>query len=101
MAKPADNLREAVERTVDATVGSAERSRSVAQGALEDLRRSVSGAIESRRPATSDDIKELKVELRAIGRRLDKIEERLPKKRSGAGSSKRSSGSSSKRGSKS
>ena len=82
MAKPADNLREAVERTVDATVGSAGRSRSVAQGALDDLRRSVSGAIEGRRPATSDDIKELKAELRAIGRRLDKIEERLPKKRS-------------------
>jgi hypothetical protein len=90
MAKPADNLREAVERTVDATVGSAERSRSVAQGALEDLRRSVSGAIEGRRPATSDDIKELKAELRAIGRRLDKIEERLPKKRA---STKRTSSS--------
>ncbi|HZB05328.1 MAG TPA: hypothetical protein VE449_01975 [Thermoleophilaceae bacterium] len=88
MAKPADNLREAVERTVDATVGSAGRSRSVAQGALDDLRRSVSGAIEGRRPATSDDIKELKAELRAIGRRLDKIEELLPKKRS---SSKRAS----------
>jgi hypothetical protein len=48
----------------------------------------VSGAIEGRRPATSDDIKELKAELRAIGRRLDKIEELLPKKRS---SSKRAS----------
>jgi hypothetical protein len=43
VAKPADNLREAVERTVDATMGSAER----------------------------------------IGRRLDAIEERLPKKRAG------------------
>ena len=82
MAKPADNLRDAVERTVDATLGSAERSRSVAQTALEDLRRSVSGAIEGRRPATSDDMKELKAELRAIGRRLDKIEQRLPKKKS-------------------
>jgi hypothetical protein len=38
-------------------------------------------AIEGRRPATNDDIKELKKELRAIGRRLDKIEERLPKRR--------------------
>ena len=37
--------------------------------------------IEGRRPATSEDIKELKAELRAIGRRLDKIEERLPAKR--------------------
>jgi chromosome segregation ATPase len=108
LAKPADNLRDAVERTVDATLGSAERSRSAAQSALDDLvdsveelrkgaeerlargRRSVAGAIEGRRPATSDDIKEIKAELRAIGRRLDAIEERLPKKRaSGGGSSKR------------
>jgi len=114
MAKPADNLRDAVERTVEATMGSADRGRSAAQGALDDLvesveelrkgaedrlargRRSVTEAIEGRRPATSDDLKELRAELRAIGRRLDKIEERLPKKRSAAGSSKRS-GSSSKR----
>ena len=41
-------------------------------------------------PATHDDIKELQKELRAIGRRLDTIEERLPKKR-GGGSSKRGS----------
>jgi len=109
MAKPADNLRDAVERTVDATLGSAEKGRSAAQGALDDLvdsveelrkgaeeriarsRRSMTDAIEGRRPATSDDIKELRAELRAIGRRLDKIEERLPKKRSSAGSSKRTS----------
>jgi hypothetical protein len=102
VAKPADNLREAVERTVDATVGSAERGRSAAQGALDDLvdsvedlrkgaeerlargRKSVAGAIEGRRPATSDDIKEVRAELRAIGRRLDAIEERLPKKRAPA-----------------
>ena len=102
MAKPADNLRDAVERTVEATLGSAERSRSAAQGALDDLvesvedlrkgaeerlsrgRRSVTEAIEGRRPATSEDIKELKAELRAIGRRLDKIEERLPAKRTRA-----------------
>ena len=115
MAKPADNLRDAVERTVEATMGSADRGRSAAQGALDDLvesveelrkgaedrlargRRSVTDAIEGRRPATADDLKELRAEIRAIGRRLDKIEERLPKKRSAAGSSKRSSGASSKR----
>ena len=109
VAKPADNLRDAVERTVDATLGSAERSRSAAQGALDDLvdsveelrkgaeqrlargRRSVTGAIEGRRPANSDDIKELKAELRAIGRRLDKIEERLAAKRGSKPSSKRAS----------
>jgi chromosome segregation ATPase len=111
MAKPADNLRDAVERTVEATLGSAERSRSAAQGALDDLvdsvddlrkgaeerlargRKSMTDAIEGRRPATHDDIKAVQAELRAIGRRLDKIEERLPKKRA-AGSSKRSSTSS-------
>ena len=100
MAKPADNLRDAVERTVEATLGSAERSRSAAQGALDDLvdsvddlrkgaeerlargRKSMAEAIEGRRPATSDDIKAVQAELRAIGRRHDKIEERLPKKRS-------------------
>jgi chromosome segregation ATPase len=105
VAKPADNLRDAVERTVEATLGSAERSRSAAQGALDDLvesvedlrkgaeerlsrgRRSVTEAIEGRRPASSDDIKELKAELRAIGRRLDSIEERLPAKRTRAKSS--------------
>ena len=83
MAKPADNLRDAVERTVEATLGSAER---IARGG----RRSMTEAIEGRRPATSDDVKELKAELRAIGRRLDKIEEQLPKRRSSS-SGKRSS----------
>jgi hypothetical protein len=118
MAKPADNLRDAVERTVDATIGSAERGRSAAQGALDDLvdsveelrkgaeqrlargRRSMAGALEGRRPATSDDIKEVRAELRAIGRRLDKIEERLPKKRASSSSSKRGGGAA-KRSSKS
>ena len=102
MAKSPTNLRDAVENTVEATLGSAERSRSAAQGALDDLaesvddlrkgaeerlsrgRRSMADVIEGRRPATSEDIKELKAELRAIGRRLDKIEERLPAKRGAA-----------------
>jgi polyhydroxyalkanoate synthesis regulator phasin len=102
MAKPPTNLRDAVEKTVEATLGSAERSRSAAQGALDDLvesvedlrkgaeerlsrgRRSMADVIEGRRPATSEDIRELKAELRAIGRRLDKIEERLPAKRGAA-----------------
>jgi hypothetical protein len=74
VANPADNLREAVERTVDATLKGAEER-------LTRGRRSMTEAIEGRRPATNDDIKELKKELRAIGRRLDKIEERLPKRR--------------------
>ena len=81
MANPADNLRDAVERTVDATIRGAEER-------LSKGRRSMTEAIEGRRPATADDIKELQKELRAIGRRLDRIEESLPKKRSG-GSQKR------------
>ena len=110
MAKPADNLRDAVERTVEATLGSAGKSRSAAQGALDDLvdsvedlrkgaeqrlargRRSMTEAIEGRRPATYEDIKELQAELRAIGRRLDRLEERLPKRRNSS-SSKRSASS--------
>jgi polyhydroxyalkanoate synthesis regulator phasin len=95
-------LREAVERTVEATLGSAERSRDAAQGALDDVvqsvdelrkeaeqrlsrsRRSMTEAIEGRRPASYDDIRELKAELRAIGRRLEAIEERLPARRTAA-----------------
>ncbi|HZN87689.1 MAG TPA: hypothetical protein VFB44_01820 [Thermoleophilaceae bacterium] len=100
-----DALREAVERTIDATVGSAERSRDTAQGALDDLtgsveglrkdaesrlargRRSVSEALEGRRPATHEDIAKVRAELRAIGRRLDAIEERLPARRAASGKS--------------
>jgi hypothetical protein len=113
-----DALREAVERTVETTLGSAGRSRDAAQGALDDLaetvddlrkgaeqrlarsRRAVAEAIDTRRPATYDDVRELKAELRAIGRRLDAIEERLPKRRA-APAGKRSApkrGPASKRG---
>lgn len=124
-----DALREAVDRTVQATLGSAERGRDRTQGAIDELvdtvdqlkrgagagiarsRRVVTGAIEERRPATHDDLKELKAELRAIVRRLDAIEERLPAKRSAKASSsgskrassggakRTSAGASSKRGS--
>lgn len=98
-SSPAD-LREAVERTVQATLGSAERQRERTQGALDDLAgtveqlrkdagagiarrgKAVVGAIEDRRPATSEDVRELHVALRRISRRLDEIEKRLPAKRS-------------------
>jgi chromosome segregation ATPase len=102
------DLRDAVERTVQATLGSAERQRERTQGALDDLAGTVDQlrrgaeaglargkrAIEDRRPATSEDIRELKAELRRIGRRLDQIEERLPAKRSrSSGGAKRSAAS--------
>jgi len=89
-------LRDAVERTVQATLGSAERQRERTQGAIDDLTGTVDQlrrgaeagvgrarrALEDRRPATSEDVRELKAELRRLGRRLDAIEERLPAKRS-------------------
>ena len=76
-----DALRDAVDRTVQATVETRER----AQDAVDDLvkgaekgGRSMRAAVEDRLPATQDDVKEIKAELRRIGRRLDEIEKRLP-----------------------
>jgi hypothetical protein len=78
-------LREAVEKTVQSTLGSAERQR---DRTVDNLRTAAEAglargrkAIEGSRPATHEDIRELKAELRRIGRRLDAIEERLPAKR--------------------
>ena len=102
-----DAVREAVERTVQATLGQAaqaqQETRGRAQVVVDDVvkgarttrgraQEAVEGvvkgaevvgerarrAIEDARPATHDDLKELKGELRAIGRRLDAIESRLP-----------------------
>ena len=76
-----DAVRDAVERTVQATVGSAERSRSRAQDALDDIAGNIAGKVKGGLPATNEDIRDIKTELRRIGRRLDAIEERLPAKR--------------------
>src|SRR5689334_23317546 len=84
-----DAVRDAVERTIQATVGSAQLTRERAQDAVDDifrnagagaeqLRGRISEVIEGGRPATHDDLKELRTELRAIARRLDAIEKRLP-----------------------
>lgn len=111
-SSPTD-LRDAVERTVQATLGSAERQRERTQDAIDDLagtvdqlrkgaeaglargRQAVARSIESGRPATYEDIRDLQAELRRIGRRLEAIEERLPAKRSSgrrtAAAAKRSS----------
>ena len=92
-----DAVREAVERTVQATAGSADRTRNRAQGAVDDLLDTVRGAIDERMPATHDDVRDIRSQLRAIARRLDSIEERLPAPRSsgsrsrGRSPSKRSS----------
>jgi chromosome segregation ATPase len=105
-------LRDAVERTVQATLGSAERQRDRTQGAIDEIAGTVDNlrrgaeaglargrrALEDRRPATHEDLRDLRAELRRIGRRLDAIEERLPAKRSSAkrSTAKRSSAGSRK-----
>jgi ABC-type transporter Mla subunit MlaD len=89
-------VREAVDRTLQATRGSAVQTRDRAQGAVDDLvetvddlvkeaegrltrgRRAAARAIDEVRPVTQEDIRDLRTELRRIARRLDAIEERLP-----------------------
>ena len=94
---------------MQATLGSAERQRDRAQGAIDEIAGTVDNlrkgaeaslargrrALEGSRPTTQEDLRELKAELRKIGRRLDAIEERLPAKRAPA---KRSSAKSSSAG---
>ena len=84
-------LRDAVERTVQTTLGSAERQRDEIAGTVDNLRKGAEAglakggrALEDRRPATHEDLRELRAELRKIGRRLDAIEERLPAQRAPA-----------------
>jgi ABC-type transporter Mla subunit MlaD len=97
-----DAVREAVDRTVQATRGSAVQTRDRAQGAVDDLvdtvddlvkeaegrivrgGRAAARAIDDVRPVTNDDLRDLKAELRKISRRLDAIEERLPAKKAPA-----------------
>jgi polyhydroxyalkanoate synthesis regulator phasin len=96
-----DAVREAVERTVQATVGSAQLTRERAQEAVDEVVRSAEAsassvrerlveALEDRRPVTYQDLEPLKKDVRAILRRLDEIEKRLPAKRASGGAKKRS-----------
>jgi polyhydroxyalkanoate synthesis regulator phasin len=82
-----ETVREAVERTVQATVGSAQTTRERTQRSVDDIRRgaeesakTVRKAIDAGRPATHEEVRELQKEIRALGRRLDKIEKQLPAK---------------------
>jgi polyhydroxyalkanoate synthesis regulator phasin len=91
-----DAVRDAVERTVQATLGGAQQTRgaldevvSGAEANVKNVRARVREAVEKTRPATSDDIKELRAEIRALSRRLDKLEKK-PASRSRSSSSKRS-----------
>jgi hypothetical protein len=83
-----DAVRDAVERTVQATLGQAQLGRGRAQDAVDELVRSaeagagavrerVIGAFEAGRPATSEEMRAVRSELRTIARRLAAIERRL------------------------
>ena len=70
---PQDTLKEAVERTVQAG--------QVTRGSVDEMVGRVRGALEAGRPATREDVDDVRKELRAIVRRLDKIEKQLGKKK--------------------
>jgi polyhydroxyalkanoate synthesis regulator phasin len=73
-------LRDAVERTVSA----GQQTRSRAQEAVDDLGRAagrVRAQIEGRSPATHDDLTAIRDELRALARRIDKLEKKAAKKK--------------------
>lgn len=84
-------LREAVDRTVRATLDTGNRAQGAAGGvgaAVDDLlrgaergltrgRRGVRAAVEDRMPASHDDVRALTDELQSIDRRLAAIERRL------------------------
>jgi polyhydroxyalkanoate synthesis regulator phasin len=98
-----DAVREAVDRTVQATIGSAQLTRGRAQDAVDELvrtagssaeavRERVVGVYEDRRPVSNEDLGEIRAELRKISRRLAAIEKRLDEGGSGAGGAGASGG---------
>jgi polyhydroxyalkanoate synthesis regulator phasin len=73
-------LRDAVERTVSA----GQQTRSRAQEAVDDLGRAagrVRAQIEGRSPATHDDLGAIRSELRALAKRIEKLEKKAVKKK--------------------
>jgi len=95
-----DAVREAVDRTVQATIGSAQLGRGRAQEAVDELvrgaeasagavRERVRRAFEAGRPATSEDLRELRSELRQVSRRLAAIERLLEDGDAGDGGARR------------
>ena len=74
-------LREAVERTVSA----GQQTRTRTQEAVDDLGRAagrVRAQLEGRSPATHDDLKAIRDELRDLQKRIDKLEKKAAKKKS-------------------
>ena len=70
---------------IELSPGMVDQLRKEAGAGIARRGKAVVGALEDRRPATSEDIRELKSELRRISRRLDAIEKRLPAERSASG----------------
>ena len=92
-----DTVRDAVERTVQATIGQAQTTRERTQRGVDDLVRgaeesakSVRKAIDAGRPVTHDELRDLQKEVRALTRRLDAIEKRLPAGRGKTSGAKKS-----------
>src|SRR4051812_14199364 len=81
-----DAVREAVERTIQTTLGGAQQTRGRAQGAIDEVvqgaeagAKTVRARVRDVMPATSDDIQALRAQIRALERRLDALEKGSPK----------------------
>lgn len=85
-----DAVREAVERTLEATLGPTRETRERAQQMVDEVgrraeagaeavRERVKDAFDQSRPVTGEDIAEIRVELRSIGKRLAAIEKKIGK----------------------
>jgi polyhydroxyalkanoate synthesis regulator phasin len=88
---PPDTLRNAVDRTVHATVGQAQMTRERAQELVDELAGTagrVREALDDLRIATGDDVKTLRARLDALERRVAELETPAGKARGGAKGSK-------------
>jgi hypothetical protein len=90
-----DAVRDAVERTIQATLGSALDTRGRAQdlvrgaeASAEAVRDRVREAIEVGRPATYDELRELRTEVRELARRLDALERAVAAQKPSRGSTR-------------
>lgn len=74
------DTRERAQGAVDDLAGQVDDLMKGAEKNISRSRRSVRDAVGERLPATQDDVKAIRSELRRIAKRLDAIEERLPAK---------------------
>jgi hypothetical protein len=88
-----DAVRDAVERTIQATLGSALETRGRAQdlvrgaeASAEAVRDRVREAIEVGRPATYDEVRELKAQVQELTRRLEALERAVAGRKPSRGS---------------